>query len=342
MDIVIPTRWKGTQGPHTHDLTPEMHERIAWLNGQLCATEAWMDGWAKWFKQLAAEKSPQQPEGPWWLDVRISLVLDAADPEHDEDSDNHICELFDTLALQPGDDSPCYPTRDWNRDFFPDHPLRKMPHCWLTRVVMDDHPLALGWKNILRIGRIWVEANLSFEQTFPCDSAGSTPAISPSAPTQWRAYEGDNWRKTLTAKRLPGYMSCDDLSAANIAFLDALNTRLAHVETCLDTSMAAGSTVRSRGTPKQSHRWKIAGISTPDWTSCSPQGTPCSITANRTSFTPPTTESAPTNTATTTPFCPTVKKSTTGTNTSTGKTTRSAISNIAGCFTTCTTIRAHV
>lgn len=234
MEVVIPRRWKGTQRSGTHDLSPEMRERIAWLNGQLCTVEAWLDDWANWFKALAVEKTPQQPEGPWWLDVRISLALDTADPEHDEDSDNHICELFDTLALQPGDDSPCYPTRDWRRDFFPQHPLREMPHCWLSRVLMDDRPLALGWKNILRIGRIWVEANLSFEQTFPRNSAGSTPAISPRAPTRWCAYEGDNWKKTLTAKRLPGYMSCDDLSPANIAFIDALNTRVAGVETCLD------------------------------------------------------------------------------------------------------------
>ncbi len=234
MEVVIPDRWRGTQRPQTHDLTPEMRVRIAWLNGQLCAAEAWLDGWAKWFKRLAAENDPQQPEGPWRLDVRISLVLDAADPEHDEDSDNIICELFDTLPLPPGDDSPCYPIRDWRRDFFPQHPLREMPHCWLARVLMDDRPLALGWKNILRIGGVWGDASLSFDQNFPRNGTESTPAASPLVPTQWRAWEGDNWKKILHAKRLPGYMSCDDLNPANIAFLDALNTRLARVETCLD------------------------------------------------------------------------------------------------------------
>ncbi len=235
MQVVIPKRWKGTQRPQTHDLTPEMRERIAWLNGQLCAAEAWLDGWAKWLKHLSAMNDPRQPEGPWQLDVRISLVLDAADPEHDEDSDNIICQMFDTLALQPGDDSPCYPIRDWRRDFFPQHPLREMPHCWLMRVLTDENHPELGWKNILRIGRIWVEVSLSFDQTFPRNGAGNTPAISPRAPARWRAYEGDNWKKTLPAKRLPGHMPCDDLSPANIAFLDALNTRLARVETCLDT-----------------------------------------------------------------------------------------------------------
>lgn len=235
MEVVIPDRWRGTQRPHTHDLTPEMRERIAWLNDQLCAAEAWLDGWAKWLKHLSAMNDPRQPEGPWQLDVRISLVLDAADPEHDEDSDNIICQMFDTLALQPGDDSPCYPVRDWRKDFFTSHPLREMPHCWLARVLMDEDLPTLGWGNTLRIGGVWVEAFLTFNKDFPLHATETTPAASHPIPARTRTWEGSNWKKTLTAKRLPEDKPCETLTPADIARIEEMNTCLTRVGSHLIT-----------------------------------------------------------------------------------------------------------
>lgn len=233
MEVVIPERWKG----RSVEFAPDMQPRLAWLNNQLCAAESWFDDCARWFKQLAVKYHPDRPDTPWMLHIGISFVLDKSDPEHDEDSDNIICEMFDTLPLMAGDENTCYPKADWSRDFRyePDHPLHLWKHCWLTRVLMDGGHPTLGWKNMVRIGRIWAEAILVLDRTFALDpSAAVIPAL-PTGSSLSRSWEGDNWKKVLFSKRYPqSDRSGDILTCDDIARLDQLNTLMGGIETYLD------------------------------------------------------------------------------------------------------------
>ena len=201
MEIVILDRWRG----RFTQFTQEMQPRYDWLRQQLYLAESWLDGHANWLKRLAATDHPDKPGGPWQLGVRISFVLDADDPEHDEDSDNIICEMFDTLPLIPGDEGHCYPLTDWHNDFchISDHPLCIWAHGWLTRVLVDRSNPSLGWENILRIGQVWVDAFLAFDKTFPLDPSAPAAPASPVGIFARNSYEGDNWKKTLFANRRP-------------------------------------------------------------------------------------------------------------------------------------------
>lgn len=234
MEVVIPDRWRG----RFDNFTPDIQTRFAWLNQQLLATQSWLDGHANWLKRLAATDHPDKPGGLWVLGVRISFVLDADDPEHDEDSDNIICEMFDTLPLIPGDESRCYPLTDWRDDFCheTDHPMCRWKHSWLTRVLVDRGNPSLGWENILRIGQIWVDAFLAFDKTFPLDPSAPAAPASPAGIFACNSYEGDNWKKVLFAKRCsrPG-PSSDELTCEDIARLDQMNSLMAGVETYLGT-----------------------------------------------------------------------------------------------------------
>ena len=235
MEVVIPDRWMGEFTQFTQDMQP----RYDWLRQQLYLAESWLDGHASWFKRLAATDHPDKPDGPWQLDVCIRFVLDADDPEHDGDFDNIICEMFDTLPLIPGDEGRCYPLTDWHDDFchISDHPLCIRAHGWLTRVLVDRGNPSLGWENILRIGKIWIDAYLVFGKTFPLDpSIPATAALPTDRVVRFLGREGDNWRKALFAKRYsqPG-PSSDELTCEQVARLDQMNTLLTDVETYFDT-----------------------------------------------------------------------------------------------------------
>lgn len=234
MEIVIPDRWRG----RFTQFTQEMQPRYDWLCEQVFSAESWFDDYANWLKHLAKTGGPNRPDRPWRFGIRLSFVLDAGDPEHDEDSDNIMCEMFDTLPLIPGDAGRSYPPIDWNNDFshISDHPPCLRSNSWLIRALMDRRNPSLGWENIMRIGQVRAEAFLVFEKTFPLDP--SAPAI-PGVPVgifACNSFEGDNWKKTLFAKRHSPPESCSDaLACGQIARLDQMNTLMAGIETYFGT-----------------------------------------------------------------------------------------------------------
>lgn len=232
MKVLIPDRWKDGSSRYTAEMQP----RLAWLNNQLCAAESWFDDCARWFKQLAAKDHPERPDTPWRLHVGIRFVLDKSDREHDENSDNIICEMSDTLPLMAGNENPCYPQADWSSDcrYENGHPLRLRKHCWLTRALMDSGHPALGWKNMVRIGQVWAEAILVFDRIFALDPSAAVMPAWPEDPSISRRWEGDNWKKILFAKRYPqSGRYGDTLTCADIARLDQLNTLMGGIETYL-------------------------------------------------------------------------------------------------------------
>ena len=176
-------------------------------------------------------------QGDWGF-CRADFVLDADDPEYDEDSDNILCDMFDTLTLIPGNESRCYPLNDWHGDFRndADHPLHREKHCWLMRVLVDESVPSLGWENILRIERIWIETFLIFDKAFSLDPSASAIAASSAGAFASNSYEGDNWKKTLFAKRYSQPEPHDDaLTCGQIARLDQMNTLMAGIEAYFGT-----------------------------------------------------------------------------------------------------------
>lgn len=234
MEVVIPDRWRQGFGQFTKDMQP----RYDWLREQVLSAESWLDDHANWLKRLAKTGGPNRPDRPWRFGIHLSFVLDASDPEHDEDSDNIMCEMFDTLPLIPGDAGRCYPLTNWRDDFFhrSDHPPCLLNQGWLMRVLVDRGNPSLGWDNILRIGQVWIEAFLVFDKTFPLDPSASTMPISPTGIFACNSFEGDNWKKILFAKRYPHPEPHDDaLTCGQIARLDQMNTLMAGIETYFGT-----------------------------------------------------------------------------------------------------------
>ena len=92
------------------------------------------------------------------VESHITFILNEADPEFDEDLDNILVQL-----RKSGEDLDYLSNEQINYNEFQhwDHPMSNEYHCWLYHCLYDHTDL--GWSNILRIGKIWLDVDIEFQ-----------------------------------------------------------------------------------------------------------------------------------------------------------------------------------
>ena len=100
----------------------------------------------------------------WLQDYEIECVITFClrkdDPDYIQDDDNILAQLTETLKTN---------IWDWgiadginhNEYYRLNHPMKDDFHCWLYHCLYDH--TRLGWSNILRIGDIWVDIQVSYQ-----------------------------------------------------------------------------------------------------------------------------------------------------------------------------------
>ncbi len=96
------------------------------------------------------------------IDCYITFILREDDPEYDKYNDNVLVQLWEGSKHEIwewgiGDGNNHNEYQNWDK-----HPMKNEYHCWLYHCLYDH--TELGWINMLRIGRIWVDINVVYQK----------------------------------------------------------------------------------------------------------------------------------------------------------------------------------
>ena len=96
-------------------------------------------------------------------EVEISFWLKETDPAFDEDRDNILAVLTEDIKYN-GFKTHLAAGKNHNEfKHWDGHSMNGEYHCWLYHCLYDH--TKMGWKDILRIGKIWVEFDCRLQQS---------------------------------------------------------------------------------------------------------------------------------------------------------------------------------
>lgn len=106
------------------------------------------------------------------IELRVQCWLREDDPAYREDDDNILVtlteylkplqDLTDHFGIDDGVNHNEFQFRDG-------HPMQGEYHCWLYHCLYDH--TGLRWKDLLRIGRLWVDLHVIYQHA--CDIQGA-------------------------------------------------------------------------------------------------------------------------------------------------------------------------
>jgi len=139
------------------DLTLEQREKLVQLNLTLSKTE---HNIKKQGQQLQVECRNRIADdsnfiSDYELDVIITFWLKESDSDFDEERDNIVAVLNESIkhnnfTTHLGSNNNHNEFQHWEW-----HPMRNEQHCWLYHCLYDH--CDISWVDIFRIGQIWVE-----------------------------------------------------------------------------------------------------------------------------------------------------------------------------------------
>jgi hypothetical protein len=98
------------------------------------------------------------------IECTVEFYLDENDPAYSDDEDNLQAEFTEGVRLlRYADHSLLASADNWNDCGIPDmdDPNKNEHHCWFYHQLYDH--AKLSWENMLRIGDIWVDINLTLQ-----------------------------------------------------------------------------------------------------------------------------------------------------------------------------------
>jgi hypothetical protein len=100
------------------------------------------------------------------IECKIHFSLNTSDSAYKEDEDNFLAEIRDSLGgmlMHFGESEADTSNENWNDLHIPDldNPEQEEHHCWLFHHLCDHS--ALSGADLLRIGSIWVDVNLTLQ-----------------------------------------------------------------------------------------------------------------------------------------------------------------------------------
>ena len=95
------------------------------------------------------------------IECKIHFNLNPTDPAYNEDEDNIMAEIRDSIGMLENESGSSI--ENWNEHHIPDldNPDQEENHCWLFHQLCDHSELS--WADLLRIGSIWVDVNLTLQ-----------------------------------------------------------------------------------------------------------------------------------------------------------------------------------
>ncbi len=95
------------------------------------------------------------------IECSISFCLREDDSEYCEDNDNVLVELWERGKTANRWEHGVGDGENHNEFAHSDHPMKDEYHCWLYHCLYDHTDL--GWVNLLRIGDIWVDVSVTYQ-----------------------------------------------------------------------------------------------------------------------------------------------------------------------------------
>ena len=95
------------------------------------------------------------------IECKIHFNLNPTDPAYNEDEDNIMAVIGDSISMLKNEENRSI--ENWNEYHVMelDNPSQEECHCWLFHQLCDHSELA--WADLLRIGSIWVDVNLTLQ-----------------------------------------------------------------------------------------------------------------------------------------------------------------------------------
>jgi hypothetical protein len=147
------------------DLSKEQRAFIFSLNKKLMAIEETIH---KEFTSLSRHADTRIADPDDWvedyeLDCVVTITLKEDDPKYDPNNDNILIILQEEgndfykdheFGIMDGIDHKTY--------YYPEETDEENFHCWFLHCLYENEHL--GWTNILRIGEIWIDINMTYQQ----------------------------------------------------------------------------------------------------------------------------------------------------------------------------------
>lgn len=148
-----------------HDLSGQQRKLLLKLNAQLIELEEGMRAEVLRLRETGQSKikDPNDFIEDFEIEWVVSFWLRKDDPDHIENKDNILVELRD--GFHRGNTGVSWPIGDGqnHNDFqHRDHPMSQEHHCWLYHCLYDHTDL--GWANILRIGYVWLDIDMTLQK----------------------------------------------------------------------------------------------------------------------------------------------------------------------------------
>lgn len=159
------------------DLSRRDRQFLLALNGRLAEIEDQIK--AEAIDTAGALEARVEVSSDWIQDYEIectiSFWLREDDPAYKEDDDNILIELREYLKGIDDDRLGIADRRNHNEyRHWKNHPMRDERHCWLYYSLYAHTDL--GWANLLRIGVIWVDLDVTYQR-----SVDMSPALPDTA-----------------------------------------------------------------------------------------------------------------------------------------------------------------
>lgn len=163
---------------HRRDISKEQKQNLYKLNCTLKDLEEKIRNEAFLLNDAAFKRTIDSDD---WVDdyeikCGITFLLSENDPYFDESSDNILAVLWEAPAKPIPENSNSL--NNWRIADGKNHneallelkdPLKDESHCWLYHCLYDH--CNIGWINILRIGKIWIDVSVEYQMVKPINNA---------------------------------------------------------------------------------------------------------------------------------------------------------------------------
>lgn len=149
------------------EFTPEAHTHHRLLNQALIEVERRV---GKDIRDLRQTLGARVADPDDWLDayeieLEVAFVLRDDDPESDDDDDNVLCIRRHQVSERTRDpewDIGGPHDYDWESHAGTLATQHREAHCWLYHDLYDHS--GVGWQDICRVGRLWVDLKVTYQQ----------------------------------------------------------------------------------------------------------------------------------------------------------------------------------
>ena len=148
----------------SEDLSPDQLKSLSNLNKYLSEIELNIKREVKTLTKIAYLRvlNPNDWVEDYMVKAKIYFILNDSDPAYEEEGyDNILAELTESFYLNSKFEFGVGDIENHNEfQYNNNHPLCNEYHCWIYHCLYDHTDL--GWVNILRIGKIWLDFNIQY------------------------------------------------------------------------------------------------------------------------------------------------------------------------------------